>query len=317
VSWAVSLLLQVLHLIFMLAVAPFALGLSHFAGARLAGRAGPPPTQPWRDLRRLLRKQTVFAESASGLFGSTPAFAFATILLASSLVPSFALGMATAPLSDLIVVTGLLMLARASLALAAMESGTALGGLGASRSMALAGFTEPALLLVIAPLALLTGSTNLDTIASVIRDGAIGLQVPSLLAMAALAVVAVARLRAPTNAPLPFSEAAMTEDVLAQEYSGRPLALLKWGDALRRLLWLNLLVDVAIPFGLADSGANPLWWVVSMAIWVAKMAVLTVALAVWQVARASRSTGLAESLGLAVLLGLLAAAFLFAGQGLA
>jgi formate hydrogenlyase subunit 4 len=313
-----ALVAQLLHLVLVLAAAPLALGLSRRIAARLAGHTGPPLTQPWRDLRRLLRKQPVFCESASGLFEAAPALAFSASFLAAALVPSFALGMAAAPVADLIVVAGLLMLGRATLALAAMESGTALGGIGASRSMALAAFTEPALLFAVLPLALLVGTTNLDVMASVLREGTIGLRLPLVLALAALLVVAVARLRRwGVAATVPLGEAAMAEAALAQEFSGRHLALLELGGALRRLAWLNLFADLAVPFGLADATGGPLAWMLGALAWVAKISVLTLALALWEGARATRPGRFADVLGLAVLLGLLAAAFLFAGQGLA
>jgi formate hydrogenlyase subunit 4 len=317
VTHLVALAAQLLHLLLLPAAAPLALGASRAVAARLAGRAGPPVLQPWRDLLRLWRKQAVFAETASGLFEAAPAVAFAASWLAAALVPSFALGMAGAPVADLLVVAGLLLLARATLALAAMESGTALGGLGASRSMALTAFTEPALLLAVLPLALLVGTTNLDVMLGVLREGAVGLRVPLVLAVAALGVVAAARLRSEDPPIAPFAEAAMADDALGQEYAGRHLALLHWGAALRRLLWLGLLADLAAPFGLADAVGNPLGWLVGLIAWVGKVAVLTVALALWQSLRAGRAARPAEVFGAAVLLGLLAAAFLFAGQGLA
>jgi len=305
-----ALVVQVLHLLLMLATAPLALGLSRSVAARLAGRAGASPIQPWRDLWRLLRKQAMFAESASGLFETAPAVAFAATLLATAMVPSFALGMPAAALGDLIAIAGLLMLARSTLALAAMDGGTAVGGLGASRAMAGACLTEPALLLAIFPLALLVGTTNLDTMAGVLREGAVGLKVPLVLAVAALAFVALSRLRAADPAASPFCEVATGEAALAREYSGRSLGLLVWGDALRRLLWLTLLADVAVPVGLADTAGNPLWWVTGAAIWAGKVAVLTVAVALWQAALPARAARWVQMLGAAVLLGLLASAFL-------
>ena len=72
-----------------------------------------------------------------------PAVSFAAIAAAALLVPSFALGMTLAPLSDLIVIAGLLTLARCTLALAGMDVGTAFGGIGASRDMTFATFAEP------------------------------------------------------------------------------------------------------------------------------------------------------------------------------
>ncbi len=314
----IALVVQLLHLLLMLLAAPVALGLSRRAAARLAGRAGPSVLQPLRDLRRLLRKQAVFAETASKPFEAAPSLAFAALLLAAALVPSFALGMAAARMADLIVVAGLLMLSRATLALAAMESGTAVGGLGASRAMALVAFTEPALLFAILPLALLLGTTNLDVMAGVLREGTIGVRLPLLLAVAAVVVVAVARLAGPATGPAtPLREAAMAEEALGEEYSGRHLALLLWGTALRRLIWLSLVADLALPFGLGEATGSPLGWLVGALAWVVKIVVLTLALALWQAGRAARPGRLAEACGIALLLGGLAVAFLFAAQGLA
>ena len=314
----IALVVQLLHCCLVLAAAPLALGLSRRAAARLAGRTGPPLTQPWRDLRRLLRKQALFAETASKPFEAAPALAFAASLLAAALVPSFALGMAAAPFSDLIVVAGLLLLSRTTLSLAALETGTAVGGIGASRAMALAGCTEPALLLAILPLALLVGTTNLDVMAGVLREGTIGVRLPLVLAVAALLVVAVARLRGPAvPATTLLRETALAEAALVEEYSGRHLALLHWSGALRRLVWLSLLADLAVPYGLADATGSPVSWLLGAVLWAVKTGVLTLVLAVWQGGRAARPGRLAEVLGLALLLGALAAAFLFAGQGLA
>ena len=304
-SLLIAMVAQLLHAGLVLAAAPLLDGLARRAAARLAGRAGPPLAQPWRDLWRLARKQTVFSDTASGLFELAPALAFAATLLAACLVPSFALGMAGAPAADLLVIAGLLTLARATLALAAIESGTAQAGTGASRAMAVGVFTEPALLLVVLPIALLAGTTNLDAIASVLREGTLGIRVPLVLAVAALLVVAASR----------AGEA--TEAALGREYSGRHLALLDWTAGLRRLLWLGLLADIAVPFGLADATGSPAWWLAGAVVWAGKLAVLTLALALWDAAVSARPARLAETLGLALLLGLLAALFLFAGQGLA
>ncbi len=303
-SLVIALVVQLLHLLLMLAMAPVALGVSRRIEARLADRAGAPVMQPWRDLIRLARKQAAFAGSASGVFELAPSFAFAATLVAALLVPSFARGMAAAPLADIVPIAGLLLLARAVMVLAAIESGTALGGLGGSRAMALSVATEPALLLAVFSLALLTGTTNLDAMERVLRGGAVGARLPLLLALAALSVIAVARLR---GAP-------MAESAMAHEYSGRALALLLWGAALRQLLWLGLLGNLLLPWGLADATGTPLSWLVGLVAWGAKVGALTLALALWQGARAVRP---AEVFLVAILLALLAAAFLFASQGTA
>ncbi len=294
----IALLVQVLHLALLLAAAPLAAGLAHIVGARLADRAGAPLLQPWRDLRRLARKQGGWAEGTSGLFALAPALAFAASVVAAALVPAFARGMALAPLADTFVIAGLLLLARAVLALAALEGGTALGGLAAGDAMALAAATWPALLLALVCLALLAGTSNLDDMERVLRAGAAGVRLPLLLALAALLVVAAAQRDGPP----------------AHDHSGRPLALLLWGGWLRRLVWLSLLGNLALPWGLADATGTPLSWLVGLLAWAAKVAVLAVGLALGQGARPARLCDVALA---AVLLALLAAAFLLTGQGLA
>ena len=162
-----GLIAQVLHIALMCVAAPSLIGIQRWMLARLAGRVGPSLLQPWWDLIRLLRKQSVLAESASEVTGIAPAVCAAATAIAACLVPSFALGMTFAPFADLLVIAGLLALARCFMALLAMDAGTAPAGVGASRSMLLACLAEPALLLVLFALALPAGSLNLDAIAAI------------------------------------------------------------------------------------------------------------------------------------------------------
>lgn len=314
-----ALLAQSLHVALMLAAAPLLVGCVRWLKARLLGRVGPPVVQQWRDLLRLARKQPVLAENASWLFASAPAVGFAATLAAASLVPSFALGMVTAPVADLLVVAGLLTLARCALALAGMDIGTAFGGIGASREMTFAVFAEPALLLVIFTLALLAGTTNLDVIAGLLREGTLGLRVSLGLAMIAILIVAIAENgRIPVDNPATHLELTMVHEAMALEYSGRHLALVEWGAALRLLLWLTLIGAIFAPFGAARATGSPAWWLVGLLAWAAKVGLLAVALGVFETSIAKmRVFRVPEFLGIALLLGLLAAVFLFVSQGFA
>ncbi len=308
-----------LHAVLMVASAPLLVGLIRRLKARLAGRAGPPVAQPWRDLKRLLRKQPVVADTASWLFRAAPAAAAAAIGTAALLVPSFAFGMATASVSDLLVIVGLLALGRCVLALAAMDTGTAFGGLGASREMMFAVFAEPVLMLVALTLSLLAGTTNLDTIASVLGSGALGLRVSLALALGALMAVAIVECgRIPADNPATHLELTMVHEAMVLEYSGRHLALIELSAAMKLLLWFTLIATLFAPLGIASPGLAPLAWALGIAIWVAKMGLLAVALAVFEMTRAKlRVFRVPEFLGVAVLLALLAAVLLLVSQGFA
>jgi formate hydrogenlyase subunit 4 len=283
------------------------------------GRVGASVLQPWRDLQRLARKQPVLAENASWLFRAAPAAGFAATLAAAALVPGFALGMATAPIADLLVIAGLLALARCVLALAGLDIGTAFGGIGASREMTFAVFAEPAMILVIFTLGLLLGTTNLDAIAFVLRDATVGLRVSLGLALVAILAVAIAENgRIPVDNPATHLELTMVHEAMVLEYSARHLALIEWTAALKLLLWMTLIAAIFTPFGIATPQSGPLGWLVAVPLWVAKVGGLAAVLAVFESAIAKmRIFRVPEFLGIAVLLGLLAAVFLFVSQGIA
>ena len=321
-SALLGLVASALHLALMLAAAPVLLGGIRRLKARLLGRAGPPVMQPWRDIRRLLRKQPVRAENASPVFVAAPFVAMAATLAAASLVPSFALGMATAPVSDLIVLAGLLALARCAMALAAMDIGTAFGGIGASRSMTFSVVAEPAMLLVVFAFALLLGTSNLDAVMGGLHEGGTGLRVSlGLVLLAALTAAIVENDRLPAGNPATHLELTMVHEAMLLEYSGPPLALIEWTGALRLLVWLSLIADLFAPFGVAVeplSAMTPVPWLIGLLAWAIKISLLAGGLALFETGIARmRVFRVPEFLGIAVLLGLLAAVLLFVSQGFA
>ena len=311
-------LAQVLHLALMLACAPLLIGFVRKLKARLLGRIGPPLLQPWRDLLRLMRKQRVMAENATLLFRAAPLVGFASVATAACLVPSFSFGMTLAPASDLIVIAGLLALARVSAALAAMDVGTAFGGMGASRDMMLAVFAEPALLLVVFTLALLAGTTNLDLAATLMRDGALGVRVSLGLVLVAMLCVAVAENgRMPVDNPATHLELTMVHESRVLEYSGPDLALIDYalGAEAPRLVRSDRVHLRAVRRRRRRRRGRSSW-IIGLAFWLAKIVPLAAMLAVLEVGMAKmRLFRVPEFLGVAILLGLLAAMFLFVSTG--
>jgi formate hydrogenlyase subunit 4 len=227
--------------------------------------------------------------------------------------------MALAPLADLLLVAGLLAVARAALALAGMDAGTPFGGIGASREMSFAAFAEPALLVSALTLALLAGTTNLDAVAAAFAEGALGLRVSLALVFLALLAVALAEnARLPVDNPATHLELTMVHEAMLLEASARDLALWEAQAALKLATWLALLAAVFFPAGMAPAGAGPLAWLAGLAAFALKIGALAVALAVFESAIAKmRIFRVPEFLGAALLLALLAATLLFVSTGLA
>jgi formate hydrogenlyase subunit 4 len=313
-----SILAQLLHIALIVAAAPVLTGVVRWLKARMMGRRGAHPLQPLRDLMKLLRKRPVLAENASEVSRVMPYVAAGAAVAAAALVPSFARGMALAPLADLIVVAGLLALGRVAMALAGMDVGTSFGGLGAAREMSFAALAEPALIVAALTLAILAGTTNLDAIAGALRDGGLGLRVSLGLALVAMLAVAIAEnARIPVDNPATHLELTMVHEAMILEASGRHLALWDYAAMLRLTLWLALLSAVFLPFGQAPAGAAPHLWLLGLLTWLAKMGALALALAAFESAIAKmRVFRVPEFLGAALLLGLLGAVLLFVSTGL-
>ncbi len=314
-----SILTQALHILLVLAAAPLVVGGVRWLKARMLGRAGPHPLQPLRDVAKLLRKRPVLAENASAVSRVAPYVAAGAALAALSLVPSFARGMAFAPLADLVLVAGLLALGRVALALAGLDVGTGFGGLGAAREMSFAALAEPALLVAALSLAILAGTTGIEGIAATFQEGAVGLRVSLLLALIALLAVAVVEnARIPVDNPATHLELTMVHEAMILEASGRHLALWEAAAALRLTLWLALLAAVFLPFGTAPAGFAPLGWIVGLLAWVVKITVLCLALAAFESTIAKmRVFRVPEFLGVALLVGVLGAILLFVSTRLA
>jgi formate hydrogenlyase subunit 4 len=299
-----GLMAQLLHIALVATVAPSLVGVLHWLEARLAGRVGPSVMQPWRDLIRLLRKETVLAESASGVSSVAPVIGAIATAIAACLVPSFILGMTFAQFADLLVIAGLLATARSSIALAQMDTGTALGGRDASRTMLLACLSEPALLLVVFVLGLLAGSVNLDTISAMQVENGNNWQ--GALGFAFAATLLVALIDTTRLQPQ------------GKDFSGPDLALIDATGTLRLLVWFNLIGATFLPFGMATSDAGPVAWAVGLICWLARTALFVVALAVLRsVIGRIGLAGSARMLGIAMMLSLLAAVFLFGAVGAA
>ncbi|HWX50277.1 MAG TPA: NADH-quinone oxidoreductase subunit H [Roseomonas sp.] len=314
-----AVLTQLLHLALMLTLAPLLVGVVRWLEARLTGRQGASPLQPLHDLLKLLRKQPLLAENASVISVAAPYAALAATAAAAALVPGFAHGMLLAPMADLILIAGLLALARFAQALAAMDVGTAFGDLGAARAMSFAAFAEPAFVLAVLGFAILTGTTNLDAIGAVLQEGVVGLRVTLGLALLALLAVALAGSgRLPVDSPATAPELAMVQGAMLLEASGRHLALWEMQAALRLTVWLALLAALFLPFGTAAAEAGPLAWLLGLLAWGVKLALLALALAVFEsVIARMRIFRVPEFLGAALLLALLGAVFLFLSTGLA
>jgi formate hydrogenlyase subunit 4 len=263
------------------ALAPGLVGFIRWLKARLQGRTGAPPWQPYLEIRKLLGKEAVVSHTASWLFHATPFVVFGTSLAVASLVPLVMALSDPLVMGDLFAVVYLLLLGTFFLALAGLDTGSPFGGMGASREMTVVALTEPTVALSIVALGLTVGSTGFaEIVGRAIAEPTVALGPGHLLAFAALFIVTLAETgRLPVDNPATHLELTMIHEAMVLEYSGPYLALLEWGAALKLLVFLSLAANLFMPWGIAVS-LSPAALGIGLASFIAKLGLLAVVVAV-------------------------------------
>ncbi|MCU7497266.1 MAG: hypothetical protein HF314_02465 [Ignavibacteria bacterium] len=242
-----------IYMVFIFA-APLFMGLVNKLKARLTGRIGPSVFQSYYDLRRLLRKETIYANSASFISRMAPVVSFVSILFAGMILPvSF-----TRPLisfnGDLILFAYLLGLSRFFQILGAMDIGSSFEGMGAAREATFAVFAEPIYFFTLGSLAFIFGRTSMYEIFHSITLGD-----PSFLVFIVVASISVFFLmitetsRMPVDDPNTHLELTMIHEVMILDNSGQDLFLYQYSAYLKILIYATFTSNFFNPFSMAEN----------------------------------------------------------------
>jgi formate hydrogenlyase subunit 4 len=229
-------------------LAPLLPGLVQHWKARLQGRRGPTPLQPYRELRRLWGKSTVDVEGAGIVYRLAPAVTAASLVLAILLVPVAADAPGLGVGRDALALFGVLALGRFAVASASWDVGNGFALMGASRDLTIAIFTDVTFILAIAVAALVAHTTNLASMIAGTAGTAVWSDPALGLAAVAFALVIVAETgRQPVDNPDTHLELTMIHEGPLLEYAGRDLAFLQWSAAARHWIVLVLAAQVFLP----------------------------------------------------------------------
>jgi formate hydrogenlyase subunit 4 len=135
-------------------------------------------------------------------------------------------------------------------------------------------------MLAIFAIALRVGSTSLEEIVRLGQADSLLLLNPGhLLAFCALFIVALAETgRLPVDNPATHLELTMIHEAMTLEYSGRYLALVEWAACMKLMLFLVLLANLFLPWGVATH-LTPLAVAVSFIALTMKVGTLAVVIA--------------------------------------
>lgn len=249
---------QLLQVLTIAAGAPAISGVIARMEARLQGRTGPRVLQPYYDLAKLFRKETLVPDGASWMFLVAPPAAVASYLTIPMLIPvltSFALPFGY--MGDILAGGFFLSLASFLTATAAAETSSPYAQIGASRAKTFSAIAEPVVLFVVFTVALITGTDLPYALAATVRASGGQIVRPAhLLASAALFLVILSETsRIPVETHTGTNEFGMIDEARSFEHSGPYLALLKWSSQIKQFVLYTLLINVFVaPWGLSSTG---------------------------------------------------------------
>lgn len=246
-----QVIVKVLQAICILVVPPIMLGIINKTKALFAGRVGPPLLQPYYDIAKLLRKDSVFSRTTTWVFRAGPVIGLVTAMLAATLVP---IGHGDAIVGfdgDFLVLAYLLGLSRFFTMAAALDTGSAFEGMGAAREATFACLAEPAFIIGLLGLARATGSISLS--------GFLGAEVGNVwfrfgptfvLVAAGLFVVMLAEnARMPVDDPNTHLELTMIHEVMVLDHGGPALGFILYGASIKLFVFAAMLTRLVLPIG--------------------------------------------------------------------
>ncbi|MFA5635469.1 MAG: NADH-quinone oxidoreductase subunit H [Anaerovoracaceae bacterium] len=276
----------IIQIFVMVLTAPLVNGIIKKAKAFSQKRTGPPVFQMYYDLYKLIQKGTVVSDVSSWIYKAAPYVVFSTALAAALLVPVSTLVTPTNSIpGDFILMVSVFALGRFFMMAAGLDTGSTFGGMGSSREAMISSLAEPSILVCLFTAGLIAGSTSLDGMMTFMQGTGTSPTHPVvvLLFLALLSIIMMETARIPVDDPSTHLELTMVHEAMLLEYSGRHLALMEYGAAIKQLVFMTLLVNLLIPhdqlIGFAGVGAV----VVSLLIYLLKVILLAVLIALVEI----------------------------------
>ena len=141
------------------------------------------------------------------------------------------------------------------ISLAALDTGTSFGGLGARREMMIGFLAEPAMLMTLFTASLISSSTSLATIVETLGQRELVIYPSMAFAAVAFVMVLLAEnARIPIDNPSTHLELTMIHEAMVLEYSARHLALIEWAASLKLTAYMAIGIAIFVPWGIARAG---------------------------------------------------------------
>jgi formate hydrogenlyase subunit 4 len=249
----------IIHFFLALILSPLLMAICNRTKAFFGGRNGPPLLQPYYDLWKLLRKGAVYSKTTTWVFRLGPVIGLAAVLTALTVTPIGSVPALVSFSGDLVLWAYVFGMMRFFTVLAALDTGSAFEGMGASREVQFSALAEVALVVGLVAVAARTHSASLSDLcqnAWTVGNSLESATVMLLVSAAFLIVFLTENARIPVDDPNTHLELTMIHEVMILDHCGVDLAMIEYASALKFWVTGSLLISMALPLRFASPLAN-------------------------------------------------------------
>ena len=301
---------QVLGILF---VSPLIMGIYENLKAKTEFRKGPSIFQPYYDLAKYFRKESIISRDSGFIHRNTPIMVLSIMVLLAFLIPVQPGYTVFAPLADFLGGAMLFTLASVLTILGALDNNSNFTAMSAGRSAIFSALAEPTLIVVFFAVAIETGTNNpYITNADLTANSYLFLSLTHILASIAFLLFFIfetGKLPVESNG---LAELSMIDEGRIYEYGGRNLFFIRYSSMIKQYLLGSLLLNVFIfPWGLQ---AGLLGSIMDIPIMLLKWLILIILLVVLEQSIARmRIFKIADFLSLSFILSVLSVTLFVAG----
>jgi formate hydrogenlyase subunit 4 len=293
------MILPLIHILLALLLAPILPGVVNRVKAFFGGRRGQPLLQTWYDMARLIRKGAVYSTTTTWIFRVSALTALAGPVAVLAILPLGGIPGALAFRGDLILLVYLFASVRFFTVLAAMDTGSSFGGMGASREVQFSVLAETAFMLCLAALAAATGSFALSDIFAGVSSVT---PVSMMTAAALLMILLTENARIPVDDPGTHLELTMIHEAMILDHCGVDLCFIQYGAAVKLWIFSALFSGILFPLRGASPWSNLLLGVAGIFITAVILGIIESTMARLRLTRLPQMLSLASVLALTAII---------------
>ncbi len=240
--------MAIIGIILTLLFSLISIGLINKTRNILSGRRGSPVLQPYRDMLKHFRKDSIFSHTSSWITQVAPSINLACTLTVLLFIPFGHYGSVLSFNSDLVLFAFILGFGKFMMMLAALDSGSAFQGMGTNREALYNVLVEPVFFILMGSIALIYDNVSLSGLLSKLNvKSALGYEFEFVTCVIFFMISLVETKRIPFDDPKTHLELTMIHEVMILDYSGIDLAIIQLTSGIKHALYGALIAAIVVP----------------------------------------------------------------------